>query len=208
MFRRFFDDFFEPSPRRQTTTSLGSGVIIDGKRGYIVTNQHVIMARPPSRCFWPPMRNTKPRWWGRIRNPIWPFSNRRRKSFPSARMGKSSDLMIGETIIAIGNPFGFSHTVTTGVISAMQRSIHAENRIYHDFIQTDAPINPGNSGGPLLNINGELIGINTAIYSKAQGIGFAIPIDRARKIVEHLIKFGEVHAAWIGMDTQELTELS
>jgi len=114
--------------------------------------------------------------------------------------------MIGETVIAIGNPFGFSHTVTTGVISAVNRSIRAEDRVYHDFIQIDASINPGNSGGPLLNINGDLIGINTAIYAKAQGIGFAIPISKARKIISDLIQYGEVKQAWIGITVQNMDE--
>ncbi len=112
--------------------------------------------------------------------------------------------MIGETIIAIGNPFGFSHTVTTGVISALNRSIRIDERVYRDFIQTDASINPGNSGGPLLNINGDLIGINTAIYAKAQGIGFAIPINRARRIIDDLITHGEVQLPWIGLTVQDL----
>jgi S1-C subfamily serine protease len=123
---------------------------------------------------------------------------------PSIEMGNSNDLMIGETVIAIGNPFGFSNTVTTGVISAVNRSIRAEERVYHDFIQIDASINPGNSGGPLLNINGELIGINTAIYAKAQGIGFAIPISKANKIISDLILYGEVIQPWIGILVQDL----
>jgi S1-C subfamily serine protease len=112
--------------------------------------------------------------------------------------------MIGETVIAIGNPFGFSNTVTTGVISATNRSVRTEDMVYNDFIQTDASINPGNSGGPLLNINGELIGINTAIYAKAQGIGFAIPINTAKRIVSDLIRYGEVIPAWIGITVQDI----
>ncbi|MDX1707403.1 MAG: PDZ domain-containing protein, partial [Desulfobacterales bacterium] len=111
---------------------------------------------------------------------------------------------IGETVIAIGNPFGFSHTVTTGVISALNRSVRSEDMVFHDFIQIDASINPGNSGGPLLNIEGDLIGINTAIYAKAQGIGFAIPINKAKKIIADLIEFGEVIQAWIGIRVQNL----
>jgi S1-C subfamily serine protease len=119
-------------------------------------------------------------------------------------MGDSDDLMIGETVFAIGNPFGFSNTVTTGVISAINRSIRTDDAVYHDFIQTDASINPGNSGGPLLNINGNLVGINTAIYAKAQGIGFAIPINKAKRIVSDLIRYGEVIPAWIGITVQDL----
>jgi S1-C subfamily serine protease len=129
-----------------------------------------------------------------------------REKLPAASMGDSEDLMIGETVIAIGNPFGFSHTVTTGVISALNRSIRTDERVFQDFIQIDASINPGNSGGPLLNINGELIGINTAIYAKAQGIGFAIPIGKARKVVADLVRYGEVKQAWIGLVVQELDE--
>ena len=120
-------------------------------------------------------------------------------------MGNSDDLMIGETVIAIGNPFGLSHTVTTGVISALNRAVRTEERVYRNFIQTDASINPGNSGGPLLNIDGELIGINTAIYQKAQGIGFAIPINKAKRIVKELLNAGEVRIPWIGLELQELT---
>jgi len=109
-------------------------------------------------------------------------------------------------VIAIGNPFGFSHTVTTGVISALHRSIRTEDRVFLDFIQTDASINPGNSGGPLLNIHGDLIGINTAIYAKAQGIGFAIPIHRAIRIVQDLIRYGEVVSSWFGIVVQDIDE--
>ena len=125
-------------------------------------------------------------------------------ALPAIEMGNSDDLMIGETVIAIGNPFGFSHTVTTGVISALNRSIRTDDRVFQDFIQTDASINPGNSGGPLLNINGDLIGINTAVYAKAQGIGFAIPINKSKRIVSDLIQYGEVIPAWVGVTVQDI----
>src|SRR5207237_8372738 len=108
-------------------------------------------------------------------------------------------------LIAIGNPFGLSHTVTTGVVSALNRSLNTDGRTYYDFIQTDASINPGNSGGPLLNIKGELVGINTAIYGKAQGIGFAIPISRAKRVMKDLVSYGEVRRAWVGLVVQDLT---
>ena len=118
-------------------------------------------------------------------------------------MGRSDDLMIGEQVLAIGNPFGLRHTVTTGIISALNRNIRVgKNKVYSDFIQVDASINPGNSGGPLLNINGSLIGINTAIYQKAEGIGFAIPIDDAKRIVDELIRFGKVRRGWLGVSVQ------
>jgi serine protease Do len=126
-------------------------------------------------------------------------------TLPHLEFGPSNDLMIGETVIAIGNPFGFSHTVTTGVVSAVRRSLKSEGRTFLDFIQIDASINPGNSGGPLLNIEGELIGINTAIYGGAQNIGFAIPAKRASQVVADLIRYGEVRRAYLGVQVQDLT---
>src|SRR5436305_11205234 len=108
--------------------------------------------------------------------------------------------MIGETVVAIGNPFGLSHSVTTGVISARGRTVPSEQgeRLFTDFLQTDASINPGNSGGPLVNIHGDVIGINSAIISGATGIGFAIPADRARRVVDDLLRFGELQPLWTG----------
>jgi len=205
-FEEFFRDFFDPRfERRQQSTSLGSGVIIDGKRGFILTNAHVIERSGNIKVMLDDEREFEAKIVGadpdsdlavlQIDSP---------DALPSIEMGSSDDLMIGETVIAIGNPFGFSQTVTTGVISAVDRSIRTEGRVYLDFIQIDASINPGNSGGPLLNINGDLIGINTAIYAKAQGIGFAIPINKAKKIISDLIQFGEVIQTWIGITVQNL----
>jgi len=129
------------------------------------------------------------------------------KKLAPAPVGTSSDLMIGETVVAVGNPFGLSGSVTTGVVSALGRSVPSkeEGRTFNDFIQTDASINPGNSGGPLLNIEGKVIGINVAIYAQAQGIGFAIPVDRAKKVIQDLLRYGQVHSAWIGAVTATLT---
>jgi len=124
---------------------------------------------------------------------------------PHVSFGASNDLLIGETVIAIGNPFGFSHTVTTGVVSASGRSLRLEDRTYFDFIQTDASINPGNSGGPLLNIQGDVIGINTAIMGRAENIGFAIPSARAQQITTELIRHGEVRLGRVGLRVQDLT---
>jgi Do/DeqQ family serine protease len=205
-FEEFFKDFFDPRfESRQESTSLGSGVIIDGKRGLILTNAHVIEKASKIKVVLEDEREFDAKIVGadpdsdlavlQITSP---------KQLPAIEMGSSDDLMIGETVIAIGNPFGFSHTVTTGVISAVNRSVRSEDMVFHDFIQIDASINPGNSGGPLLNINGDLIGINTAIYAKAQGIGFAIPINKAKKIIADLIQFGEVVQAWIGIRVQKL----
>ncbi len=204
IFDNFFQDFFEPRPQKQV--SLGSGVIIDGQRGFILTNAHVIegaatinVRLQDERLFEVRIVGTDPD------SDLAVLQIQSDQPLPAVAMGNSDDIMIGETIIAIGNPFGFSHTVTTGVISAINRSIKTdEQRVYHEFIQTDASINPGNSGGPLLNINGELIGINTAIYAKAQGIGFAIPINKAKRIIADLIQYGHVVQAWIGLVVQEM----
>ena len=207
-FDEFFRDFFDPRfERRQQNTSLGSGVIIDGEKGLILTNAHVIQKAGTIKVVLQDEREFEGRIVGADPDSdlaVLKIDSKDR--LPAIKMGSSEDIMIGETVIAIGNPFGFSHTVTTGVISAVNRSIRAQDRVYHDFIQIDASINPGNSGGPLLNINGDLIGINTAIYAKAQGIGFAIPIGKARKIISDLIQYGEVIQAWIGITVQNMDE--
>jgi Do/DeqQ family serine protease len=204
----FFRDFFEPGlERRQKRTHLGSGVIIDGKRGLILTNAHVVsrtgtitVVLKDEREFEAQIVGTDPE------SDLAVLRIQSDKKLPNIKMGDSEDIMVGETVIAIGNPFGFSNTVTTGVISATNRSVRTEERTYHEFIQIDASINPGNSGGPLLNINGDLIGINTAIYASAQGIGFAIPINKAKKIISDLILYGEVVQAWIGVTVQDLDD--
>jgi len=207
-FESFFRDFFDPGFEQQyKRTSLGSGVIIDGKRGFILTNKHVLLKSSTITVVLRDGREFKAQIIGA--DPDSDLAVLRispKGDLPAIDMGDSNNLMIGETVIAIGNPFGFSNTVTTGVISATNRSIKVDDAFYHDFIQTDASINPGNSGGPLLNIYGELIGINTAIYAKAQGIGFAIPINKARRIVTDLIKYGEVIPAWIGVTVQDLDD--
>ncbi|UCE54484.1 MAG: Do family serine endopeptidase [Desulfobacterales bacterium] len=205
-FENFFKDFFDPRfERRQQRTSLGSGVIIDGKRGFILTNAHVIERAGTIEVVLQDEREFEAQIIGADPDSdLAVLKIDSQEPLPVIEMGSSDDLMIGETVIAIGNPFGFSHTVTTGVISSVNRSVRAEDRVFHDFIQIDASINPGNSGGPLLNINGELIGINTAIYAKAQGIGFAIPISKAKKIISDLIQFGEVIQAWIGITVQNI----
>lgn len=206
LLEKFFNDFFAPElERREKRTSLGSGVIIDGSRGFVLTNTHVIdkaatisVALNDNREFQAAIVGMDPD------SDLAVLKIKTDQPLPAIQMGNSDEIMIGESVIAIGNPFGFSHTVTTGVISAVNRSIKTADRIFHEFIQTDASINPGNSGGPLLNINGELIGINTAIFAQAQGIGFAIPINRAKRIITDLINYGEVVQAWVGMTVQSL----
>jgi len=206
-FDEFFNRFFGPqSERRQKRKSLGSGVLVD-RKGHILTNHHVILRASEIHVTLVSGKEYKGELVGSD-----PGSDLAvvkiaiEEEIEPARLSISSDLMIGETVIAIGNPFGLSHTVTTGVISALNRSIQSGDQVFKDFIQTDASINPGNSGGPLLNIRGEVIGINTAIYSEAQGIGFAIPADRARRVVDDLITFGEVQAAWFGIEVQGLDD--
>ena len=203
-FDEFFKDFF---PRRDyKRQSLGSGVIIH-PAGYILTNEHVISRASKIKVTLSNNQEYDARLVGSDpRSDLAVVKIQVDGSFPYVKMGRSDDLLIGETVIAIGNPFGLSHTVTTGVISALNRTIKgSDGKVYTEFIQLDASINPGNSGGPLLNINGELIGINTAIYQKAEGIGFAIPIDKAKRIVDDLIKYGEVHRGWLGILVQDMT---
>jgi serine protease Do len=203
-FDQFFKDFFPPitSQRR----SLGSGVIID-KEGHVLTNEHVVAKAVRIKVILIDQREYDARLVGAdTKSDLAVIKIESPERLPFVKLGRSDDLMIGETVLAIGNPFGLQHTVTTGIISALNRSISTgEDLIYHDFIQVDASINPGNSGGPLLNINGELIGINTAIYQKAEGIGFAIPIDHAKRIKHDLISFGKVRRGWIGISVQDMT---
>jgi len=203
----FFKDFFpEMFSREYKHSSLGSGVIIDGEKGYIVTNHHVVARATEIKVITSNQKEYKGRTLGSDpRSDLAVIKVDAKEKLPEAKLGNSEDMMIGETVIAIGNPFGLTHTVTTGVVSAIDRSVRAEDRIYRHFIQTDASINPGNSGGPLLNIDGDVIGINTAIYQKAQGIGFAIPVNKAKRIVKELLRAGEVRPPWLGLDLQELT---
>lgn len=199
LFDRFFQDFFESAPRRPgRSRSLGSGVIID-PAGFILTNEHVVARASRISVTLADERTFDARIVGS--DPDHDLAVLKVDAggpLPSLGIGTSVDLMIGEKVIAIGNPFGLSHTVTTGVVSATRRSLRTgEGRVYYDFVQTDAAINPGNSGGPLLNIDGHLVGINTAIYAKGDGIGFAIPADVALRVVEDLVRFGEVKPVWL-----------
>jgi serine protease Do len=202
----FFDEFLGiPSERRrQSVQSLGSGVIID-PAGTIVTNDHVIHGAAAIHVVLADGRQLEAEVMGSdAENDVAVLKVQSKTLLPAAKLGTSSDLMIGEPAIAIGSPFGLRKTVTSGVVSAVGRSFKADGRVYNDFIQTDASINPGNSGGPLLNIDGDVIGINTAIYASGQGIGFAIPADKVRRIVAELTQFGKVRPAWIGIHSQDL----
>jgi len=205
-FDQFFYDFFE-APHRQRhrkQKNLGSGVIVRSN-GYVVTNAHVVARGEKIRVILSDEREFPATIVGRDEDSDLAVLKIEAEDLPTIGLAIDAPPLIGETVITIGNPFGFSHTVTTGVISATGRSLRTSNRNYLDFIQTDASINPGNSGGPLLNIRGEWIGINTAIYGAAQNIGFAIPADRAHRVVEQLIEFGEIRRGYVGMHLQELT---
>jgi serine protease Do len=179
--------------------SLGSGFIVD-RNGIVVTNAHVVEGASRITVTLLDGRELQADLLGSDRDADIAVLKVKATNLPALPLGRSSDLMIGETVIAIGNPFGLSNTVTTGVISAVGRTIPSERgeRLFTDFLQTDASINPGNSGGPLVNVGGDVIGINSAIISGATGIGFAIPADRARRVVEDLLRFGELQPLWSG----------
>jgi Do/DeqQ family serine protease len=203
----FFDEFFGRflNPRPSTAQSLGTGVIIHPD-GYVLTNEHVLRGATQIRVGLSDGREFDAELvGGDPSSDLAVVKLDAEGTLPQPHLGDSDGVMIGETVVAIGNPFGLNHTVTTGVLSAVNRSIRGDGREYHGFLQTDASINPGNSGGPLLNMDGEVIGINTAILGNAQGIGFAIPINRARRIVDDLIRHGEVVPTWLGIWLQELT---
>lgn len=204
-FDRFFREFWAPTHRDHR--SLGSGVIIDGQKGLIATNHHVIAAASEIRVQLADKRVFVAQVVGADPGSDLAVLRIRPKGpLPQVKLGNSDELMIGEKVIAIGNPFGLSHTVTTGVLSAIDRRVPLGRRVVTGLIQIDASINPGNSGGPLLNVDGEVIGINTAIFRRAQGIGFAIPVNRVRRIAADLVRYGEVIPAWLGLELQTITE--
>lgn len=204
--RSLFDDlFYGPSEERRAVEGLGSGVIVDAS-GIVITNDHVIRGASEVHVVLADGRQLDAEVIGADADADLAVLKLVGKGpFPAARLGTSSDLMIGETVVAIGSPLGLKKTVTVGVVSALGRTIRNEGRTFNDFIQTDASINPGNSGGPLLNIDGEIVGINSAIIASAQNIGFAIPADKVRRIVTELTQFGKVRPAWVGIDVQQLT---
>ena len=208
--RRQVDPFFDPfgffGGGNRTYTSLGSGFVWSSD-GIIVTNNHVVEGASRISVIFNDGTDVRARLIGVDPDSDLAVLRIDSKNLTAAPIGISSDLMIGETVVAVGNPYGLSGTVTTGVVSALGRSVPSkeEGRTFTDFIQTDASINPGNSGGPLLNIEGRVVGINTAILGNAQGIGFAIPVDRAKKVIQDLLRYGQVHSAWIGAVTATVT---
>jgi serine protease Do len=204
--RSMMEEFFGvPPQRQQRQQGLGSGVLVD-PNGIIITNDHVIRGASAIHVVLADGRELEAEVIGSdANNDLAVLKVSSKQPLPAAKLGTSSDLMIGETVIAIGSPFGLSKTVTSGVVSATGRTFKADGRTYNDFIQTDAAINPGNSGGPLLNVDGDVIGINTAIFASAQGIGFAIPADKVRRIMDELTRFGKVRPAWVGIEVQEMS---
>jgi serine protease Do len=214
-FERFFRNFFYDMPEREyAQRGLGSGVIID-ETGYILTNEHVIREADRITVTLTDGREFKGEVKGRDERSDLAVIKIEAEHLPYAKLGDSDKVKIGQWAIAIGNPFGYAvqsaePTVTVGVISALDRSLPVSmERDYSGLIQTDAAINPGNSGGPLVNINGEMIGINVAIFSTTggyQGIGFAIPVNTAKEILNILIDGGKVLYGWLGVSVQDIDD--
>lgn len=203
-FHNFFDRFFDDEGREReyTQRSLGSGFIID-KDGYIVTNNHVIENADKIKVKLKNGKEFEAEIVGRDPNTDLALIKIKTKNdLPDIKLGDSDALKVGQWVMAIGSPFGLEHTVTAGIVSAKGRVIGSGP--YDDFIQTDASINPGNSGGPLINMKGEVVGINTAIHAGGQGIGFAVPINLAKGVIEQLKKYGEVTRGWLGVTIQSL----
>ena len=210
-FKRFFEGY-EDMPQRKETKSLGSGVVIDADKGYIVTNHHVVEGAKEIAITMHNGHHFKAKLIGSDPEADVAVVQADIKGLQEIPFGDSDKLRVGDFAVAIGNPFGLGQTVTSGIVSALGRTgLGIEG--YENFIQTDASINPGNSGGALVNLRGELIGINTAILSAGGagnvGIGFAIPINMVRQIVDQLIEYGEVRRGLLGVIMQNLTpELS
>ncbi len=204
-FRRFFGDQFR-APKERKTASLGSGVIVDSK-GYILTANHVIQGAEEINVTLSDKREFKGKIVGNDAMTDIGIIKIDSDNLPTIKWGDSDKLKVAETVLAIGSPYGLSQTVTTGIVSAVGRA-NVGIADYEDFIQTDAAINPGNSGGALVNVRGELVGINTAIFSTSggyQGIGFAIPTNMAKTVMDSLIKKGKVIRGWFGVTIQPLT---
>lgn len=202
-FKDFFGRHFGKDRRPEfKRPGQGSGFIID-QSGYIVTNNHVVEGADNIKVILKDETQHNAEVVGL--DPVTDIALIKielRKSLPSVRLGSSADLRVGQWVAAIGSPFGLEHTVTAGIVSAKGRVIGSGP--YDDFIQTDASINPGNSGGPLINMQGEVVGINTMIIAGGQGIGFAIPVDQAKGIIAQLKSDGEVTRGWLGVTIQDL----
>lgn len=204
-FRQFFGDSVG-EPRKRMESSLGSGVIIS-PQGYILTNHHVIKAADEILVALRDGRSAKATIIGTDPETDLAVLHIKLDNLPAITLSRNHNIEVGDVALAIGNPFGVGQTVTSGIISATGRNMLGINT-FENFIQTDAAINPGNSGGALINSYGELIGINTAIYSRSggsQGIGFAIPLSLARDVLTQIIEFGHVKRGWLGVAIQNMT---
>ena len=203
-FRRFFNI---PEQQARPQVSAGSGVIVDARRGYVVTNAHVVENAQEIAVTLKDRRRLRATLVGRDAATDIALLKIQADNLVALPWGDSDRLQVGDFVVAIGNPFGLGQTVTSGIVSALGRSgLKIEG--YEDFIQTDASINPGNSGGALVNFNGELVGINTAIIGPAGGsvgIGFAVPVSIVRSVMELLVEYGEVRRGRLGVAIQDLT---
>ena len=204
--RRYFPDFVERMPR-QRQTSLGSGVIVS-RDGYVLTNQHVVDGADDIELVLQDGRRLKAKIRGSDPESDLAVLKTETDNLPAITLGSIEHVQVGDAVLAIGNPFGFGNTVTAGIVSALGRNHLGINR-FEDFIQTDAAINPGNSGGALIDASGNLIGINSTIFSQSGGslgIGFAIPVSIARTVLEQIIKDGEVTRGWFGVEPQDVSD--
>jgi Do/DeqQ family serine protease len=206
-FRRFFDAPPDSKPRERQFQSAGSGVIVDAKNGYIITNHHVVENASEITITLLDNRSFSAKVIGTDEGADIAVLQAKQPNLIAMAMGDSTRLEVGDYVVAIGNPFGLQHTVTAGIVSALGRTgINPEG--YEDFIQTDASINPGNSGGALVNLRGELIGVNSAILSRSGGnigIGFAIPVNMVKGVMDQLIKYGQVKRGVLGVNIYSLT---
>jgi serine protease Do len=210
-FEDFFEEFMnkrEQGEQALPPASLGSGFVIDADKGYIVTNNHVIRDAEEVRVTFQDDTTVEAKIIGKDEKlDLAVLKIDTKKKLTAVKFGNSDKLRVGDWVVAIGNPFGLGGTVTAGIISAQQRDINAGP--YDDFIQTDASINRGNSGGPMFDLDGNVIGINTAIFSPSGGsvgIGFAIPSNLAKPVVDQLIEFGKTRRGWLGVRIQTVTD--
>ena len=204
VFRYFFGDRLDPKPRQ--VSNLGSGVIVSAN-GYILTNQHVVEAADEIQVALADGRTLPARVVGADPETDLAVLKIDAAGLPAITFAQAESLKVGDWVLAVGNPFGVGQTVTAGIVSALGRT-HLGINTFENFIQTDAAINPGNSGGALVDAAGNLVGVNSAIYSRSggsQGIGFAIPVSIARQVMEQIIKSGSVTRGWVGIEVQDLT---
>lgn len=204
LLQRYFGDDFSPANRIEST--LGSGVIVSSQ-GYILTNNHVVSGAEAIQVALPDGRIADADVVGTDPDTDLALLRIDLENLPVITLGRSDDLSVGDVVLAIGNPYGVGQTVTQGIVSATGRN-YIGHATFENFIQTDAAINPGNSGGALVNTRGELVGVNSAIFSRsggANGIGFAVPVNLARGVLTQLIEHGRVIRGWLGVDPQDLT---